>query len=145
MEQLESERLPEDWLVLSSGVLSGIISDATGGSTPHWCQPVTWLGYAEKRYDRVKARLDNLLRPSSYAKNEGEIPNGWKIEGDKVIVWEQRDAFGRRGFEWDDVPSTLIDVDSSGGDRTVLHRASLEQFLGRALRRRRWWAPFKSF
>jgi hypothetical protein len=144
MEHLESERLPEDWLVLSSGVLSSIILDVTDSSTPHWCQPVTWLGYAEKRYDRVKARLDNLLRLSSYTKNEGEIPNGWKIEGDKIIVWEQRDAFGRRGFEWDDVPSTLIDVDSSGGDRTVLHRVSLEQFLGRPLRRRRWWAPFKS-
>jgi hypothetical protein len=144
MEHLESERLPEDWLVLSSGVLSSIILDVTDSSTPHWCQPVTWLGYAEKRYARVKARLDNLLRLSSYTKTEGAIPTGWKIEGDKIIVWEQRDAFGRRGFEWDDVPSTLIDVDSSGGDRTVLHRVSLEQFLGRPLRRRRWWAPFKS-
>ncbi len=140
MGRLEDERLPEDWLALSSSVLSSIISDSIDGSPPHWCQLVTWLSYAEKRYDRVKARLDNLLRPTAHARNEGDVPNGWKIERDKVIVWEQRDAFGRRGFEWDDVPSTLIDEDSSGGDRTVLHRSGLEHFLGRRLHQRRWWA-----
>jgi hypothetical protein len=142
MDRLEDERLPEDWLALSSGVLSSIISDSIDGSPPHWCQLVTWLSYAEKRYDRVKARLDNLLRPGAHARNEGDVPNGWKIERDKVIVWEQRDAFGRRGFEWDDVPSTLIDEDSSGGDRTVLHRSGLEHFLGRRLHQRRWWSPW---
>jgi hypothetical protein len=140
LEQLEEDRLPNDWLSLSSGVLSDIISQSISEPSPHWCKPVTWLGYAEKRYDRVKARLDNLLRKSTYAKNEGEVPNGWKVEGDKVIVWEQRDAFGRRGFEWDDVPSTLVDADASGGDRTVLYRASLERFLGRRLHRRHWWS-----
>lgn len=142
MDCLESERLPEDWLALSSGVLSKIISDVIDGSPPHWCQPVTWLSYAAKRYDRVKARLNNLLRPSAYNKDEAEVLSGWKIERDKIIVWEQRDVFGRRGFEWDDVPSTLIDEEASGGDRTVLHRASLEGFLGRRLHPRRWWAPF---
>ncbi len=142
LKRLEDERLPEDWLALSSGVLSSILSDSADGPPPHWCQLVTWLSYAEKRYDRVKARLDNLLRPGAYAKNEIDVLNGWKIERDKVIVWEQRDAFGRRGFEWDDVPSTLIDEDASGGDRTVLHRSGLEHFIGRRLRQRRWWAPW---
>ena len=78
----------------------------------------------------MKARLINLLRESSRAKNEGEVPNGWMIDDDRVIVWEQRDAFGRRGFVWEDVPSTLIDEDASSGSRTVLHRSSLEAFLG---------------
>lgn len=145
INRLDDERLPEDWLALSSEVLSGIIADATGELPPPWCQPVTWLGYAEKRYDRVKARLDNLLRPSAHAMNEGDVPNGWKIEGNKIIVWEQRDAFGRRGFEWEDVPSTLIDEEASDAGRTVLHRTSLEKFIGRHLRPlRRWWAPWKS-
>jgi len=144
MNRLEDERLPEDWLALSSEILSNVIAEVTDRPLPSWCQPVTWLSYAEKRYDRVKARLNNLLRPQAYAKNEGDIPNGWKIEQDKVIVWEQRDAFGRRGFEWDDVPSTLIDVDSSGGDRTVLYRSGLEQFLDRRLGKRRWWSPWSS-
>ena len=145
MDQLDNERLPEDWLALSSGVLSNVISKATGKSPPNWCQPVTWLGYAENRYDRVKARLDSLLRQATHSENEGETLNGWKIEGDKIIVWEQRDAFGRRGFDWEDVPSTLIDEEASGANRTVLHRASLEAFLGRRVRvLRRWWTPWKS-
>lgn len=145
MDHLNDERLPGDWLALSSGVLSSIISDAGGGSLPHWCQTVTWFDYAEKRYDRVKARLDNLLRVSAHAKNEGDVSSGWRIEGDKVIVWEQRDAFGRREFDWEDVPSTLIDEEASGGGRTVLHRASLEEFLGRRLRPlRQWWKPWES-
>ena len=93
----------------------------------------------------MKARLDNLLRESAYAKSEGDVPNGWKIEGDTVIVWEQRDAFGRRVFDWEDVPSTLIDDEASGGGRTVLHRASLEKFLGRRLHPlRSWWKLWES-
>ena len=145
MDQLDNERLPEDWLALSTSVLNNVISNATGKSPPNWCHPVTWLGYAENRYDRVKARLDNLLRQATHSENEGETLNGWKIEGDKIIVWEQRDAFGRRGFDWEDVPSTLIDEEASGSNRTVLHRASLEAFLGRRVRvLRRWWTPWKS-
>lgn len=143
MDRTDDVRLPEDWLALSSSVLSGIISDATGGSQPQWCQAVTWLDYAEKRYDRVKARLDNLLRVSTHAKSEGALPNGWMIEGNKIIVWEQRDAFGRHEFDWEDVPSTLIDEETSGGGRTVMHRASVEKFIGRRLRpRRQWWKPW---
>ena len=145
MDRIDEERLPEDWLALSSDVLSGIISQATDEPQPHWCQTVTWFDYAEKRYDRVRARLDNLLRLSAYAKSEGDLPNGWMIEGDKIIVWEQRDAFGRRGFDWEDVPSTLIDEEASDGSRTVLHRASLEGFLGRHLHPlHRWWRPWES-
>ncbi|HSW57198.1 MAG TPA: phospholipase D-like domain-containing protein [Dehalococcoidales bacterium] len=143
MDQLESERLPQDWLALSSGTISGLIAEFTGEKLPDWCQPVTWLNYAEKRYDRVKSRLDSLLRPTSYARNESSLPNGWKMERDKVIVWEQRDAFGRRDFEWDDVPSTLIDEEASGNNRTVLQKAGLERFLGRRIRPpRRWWTPW---
>ncbi len=145
MDRLEDERLPDDWLALSTEILWKIIAGAAGGQTPQWCQTTTWLGYAEKRYDRVKARLESLLRPSSHARNEGDVPNGWKIEGSKVIVWEQRDAFGRREFDWEDVPSTLIDEEASGGGRTVLHKSSLEDFLGLRLHRlRRWWSPWQS-
>ena len=145
MDRIDEERLPEDWLALSSNVLSGIISHSTDESPPHWCQTVTWFDYAEKRYDRVRARLDNLLRLSAYAKSEGDLPNGWMIDGDKIFVWEQRDAFGRRGFDWEDVPSTLIDEEASDGGRTVMHRDSLEEFLGRRLRpSHRWWKPWES-
>lgn len=142
-EALEEQRLPDDWLALSTGVLSRILTEHSPGTVPAWCRSVTWLEYAEKRYDRVKARLDNLLRLSAQTRNEGSVPNGWKIDHDKVIVWEQRDVFGRRGFEWEDVPSTLIDEEASSGDRTVLNRPALEKFLGRNLRPlHRWWMPW---
>ncbi len=145
LDRIEIDRLPDDWLAVSSQTLSGILADVTDGRLPDWCQPLTWLGYAEKRYDRVKARLDNLLRPAAYARREGEVPNGWKIEGNKVIVWEQRDAFGRPGFEWEDVPSTLIDEEASARGRTVLHKGSTEQFIGHRLHGlRNWWLPWSS-
>ena len=144
MERLRDDRLPEDWLALSSGTLSNIIADAAGPPTPAaWCQTVSWLGYANQRYDRVKARLNDLLRPSAMVKNEGDASNGWMLDDDRVVVWEQRDAFGRRGFDWEDVPSTLIDEDASSGGRTVLYRASLEGFLGRNLKPRRRWAVWR--
>ena len=146
MDRIDEERLPEDWLALSSGALARIIAQATEGTSPTWCQEIAWLSYAEKRYDRVKAPLVSLLRESTRAKNEGEAANGWMIDGGKVIVWEQRDAFGRRGFDWEDVPSTLIDEDASSGSRTVLHLAGLETFLGQRLGRPRqwWWKPWAS-
>lgn len=139
MERLLSDPLPEDWLSISSGLLYDIITDAAHSPAPQWLQRLTWLEYAEQRYDRVRARLDHLLRPSAKQRNEGDAPNGWMLDGNRVIVWEQRDAFGRRGFDWSDVPSTLIDEDSSSGGRTVLMLTSLEHFLGRRLRPRSWW------
>ena len=83
LDHLDNERLPEDWLTLSSGVLSGILSQAGDEPAPDWCHNITWLDYAEKRYDRVKARLVNLLRPAAYAKSEGTVTNGW------TISWKQ--------------------------------------------------------
>ena len=134
LAQLDLEPLPEDWLLLSSSTLARIISESTDASGEAWCAPVTWLDYANKRYDRIKDRLSGLLRPSAMANHEGETPNRWAIENDRIIVWEQRDAFGRRGFDWEDVPSTLVDEDASGGNRTVLHKSQLEEFLDRKIR-----------
>ena len=139
MDRLEEDWLPEDWLALSSNALSGILTKYAH-SSPDWCQRITWLDYAEKRYDRVKARLVNLLRPAAFAKNEGAVANGWTLDGNSVIVWESRDAFGRSGFSWEDVPSTLIDQDASGPGRTVLNRTKLEEFTKTPLRPTgSWW------
>lgn len=139
MAQLADDRLPADWLSLSSGIISGIIADSAEQPAPHWLRQATWMDYAEKRYDRIKARLNDLLRPTAMLKSEGDSPAGWILDGDRVIVQEQRDAFGRRGFDWDDVPSTLIDDDASSGGRTALHRQSLEAFLGRSLQPHSRW------
>ena len=140
MDRLNEDSLPNDWLVLSSSVLSEIFAEAGNGAAPEWSQPVSWLAYAEKRYDRVKSRLLGLLRPAAYARIENETPNGWTVDRDRIVVWEQRDAFGRRGFDWADIPSTLIDEDADGGGRTVLYRNSVEEFVGRRVgpRHLRW-------
>ncbi len=70
-------------------------------------------------------------------KKEGNQPTGWILEDDKVIVVEQTDTFGRREFNWENVPSTLIDDNASVGGRTVLNRPELEEFLDRKLSGRR--------
>ena len=67
-------------------------------------------------------------------KTEGSATDGWIIDGNSIIVSESRDAFGRSGFSWEDVPSTLLDQDASSPGRTVLHRDKLEEFVGRQLR-----------
>ena len=144
LDKLGENPLPEDWLLLSSETLRDVIVDAAPDAeeAAAWLQPISWLHYADKRYDRVKARLDNLLRPTAMLKNESDAPNGWLLEENRALVVEQRDALGRSGFNWDDVPSTLIDEDAGSRGRTVLHRAPVEEFLGRPLAPSRRRLPF---
>ena len=137
LSRLDDTPIPDDWLEFSSTVLSELVRDLLGDSPPKWCAPVTWDDYASKRHERVKAQVDHLLRPTTKMKKEGHQPTGWILEGDKVIVIEQTDTFGRREFEWENVPSTLIDDNASVGGRTVLNRPELEEFLGRNLGRSR--------
>ena len=59
------------------------------------------------------------------------------LEDTKVIAIEQKDTFGRREFDWENVPSTLIDDNASVGGRTVLNRKVLEEFLGTRLSNKR--------
>ena len=138
-DKLDTERFPDDWLRLSSEVLSGILSQSVK-DIPEWCSPVSWVDFAEKRYDRIKVRLRNLLRKDAFIDKKNSGSDGWTIDGDSVIVWESRDAFGRSGFSWEDVPSTLIDLDASGPGRTVLHRSNVEEFTNTPVRvPGGWW------
>ncbi len=140
IERLKDDRLPDDWLAFSSSVISEIIAAHIEEQVPAWCRPVTWGEYADKRHDKVKAQLEHLLRPSAKLKKERDAPSGWMLEGDKVIVVEPTDTFGRREFDWENVPSTLIDENASVGGRTVLNRQELENdFLGFRLSRRSRW------
>ena len=140
IERLKDDRLPNDWLAFSSSVISEIVAANIEERPPEWCQPVAWSEYASKRHDKVKAQLQHLLRPSAKIKKEGDARSGWMLEGDKVIVVEPTDQFGRREFDWENVPSTLIDENASVGGRTVLNRRELEDdFLGFRLRRRSRW------
>ena len=133
LEHLSANPKPEDWLALSSTILAGLIGDLRDASPPPWCAPITWDAYADKRHERVKAQLEHLLRPATRMKQEGDRPTGWFLEGDTVIVLEQTTTFGRREFDWENVPSTLIDDNASVGGRTVLNRRELEEFLGAKL------------
>ena len=131
--RLDETPMPGDWLAFSSTVLSGLIGDLLDDNPPKWCGPINWNDYADKRHERVKAQIDHLLRPATRMKQEGNQPTGWILESDKVIVIEQTDTFGRREFDWENVPSTLIDDNASVGGRTVLNRPELEEFLDRKL------------
>ena len=136
LDRLDDEMLPKDWMRLSSEVLSDIFAQATDESLPHWCKAVSWLEYAEHRYDRIKARLTHLLRETTRRKSESEASDEWMVEEDRIIVWEQQDVFGRRRFDWADVPSTLVNEDASSGGRTVLNLKNVQEFLGKDLKRR---------
>ncbi len=131
--RLDETPMPGDWLAFSSTALSGLIGDLLDDNPPKWCGPIRWNDYADKRHERVKAQIDHLLRPATTMKQEGNQPTGWILESDKVIVIEQTDTFGRREFDWENVPSTLIDDNASVGGRTVLNRPELEEFLDRKL------------
>ena len=129
----EGKPLVDDWLKFSSTILSEMIDAKIEGEPPKWSAPATWKEYADKRHDRVKTQLENLLRPERRIKKEGESEEGWILESDKIIVMERKDTFGRREFDWENVPSTLIDENISVGGRTVLNRRELEEFLGAPL------------
>ena len=129
----EGKPLVDDWLAFSSTILSEMIDAKTEGAPPKWSAPATWQEYADKRHDRVKTQLENLLRPARRIKKEGEREEGWIPESDKIVVMERTDTFGRREFDWENVPSTLIDENISVGGRTVLNRRELEEFLGAPL------------
>ncbi len=137
LARLDDIPVLEDWLNFSSTVLSELISELLEDSPPKWCAPIGWNDYAEKRHERVKSQLGHLLRPATRMKKEGDQPTGWILESEKVIVIEQTDTFGRREFDWENVPSTLIDDNASVGGRTVLNRRELEEFLGSNLKSRR--------
>ena len=136
LAQLDETPVPDDWMEFSSTILSGLVADMLGEIPPKWCAPIKWNEYADKRHERVKAQVDHLLRQATKMNREGDLLTGWILERDKAIVIEQTDTFGRREFDWENVPSTLVDDNASVGGRTVLNRRELEEFLGRDLGRR---------
>lgn len=153
---------PDDWLILSTEVLCDLLTYGCE-ELPAWCKPVTWEEFANHRYDHVRIRLRDKLRSADYSVEEGVGDSGWTFRDDKILVWEPITPFGKPFFEWDDLPSTLIDPDMGGKGRKVLLRREVEQFLGhpvdapvteldapdapattkRPRRSRRWWFPFR--
>ncbi len=131
MNRLDDERGQEDWLSLATGALQSIITESIDSpDTPTWCERTTWVEFANKRYDRPRARLRNLFDESTRAKRVGENPIGWMVEDCRITYWEPTDSFGRGKFNWNDMPAELIDEDASSPGRTVLNLDEVEQFLG---------------
>ena len=130
LDALDEDPLPADHLALSSGVLSGILRDAdVSPESEAWASPQTWEQYAERRYRGLQAKLRYLLRPESRIDPDSDSPQGWWLDGGRIIVRERIDQYGRGAFHWDEVPSTILDDDARSSGHTALHRSELEQFL----------------
>ncbi len=129
MTSLPAGSLPEDWLEFSTRILAGIISEFSEVAPPDWCRLTRWNDYTNQRHDRIREQLRNLLHPER-RNNDENLTEGWRVQDNKVIVWEQTDGFGRRPFDWESVPSTVLDENAQVGSRTVLFRLQLEEFLG---------------
>lgn len=133
---LREKPLPNDWLNLSSSILSNIIRESIDGPAPDWSEVVSWDDYAGRmRYDRVRNSLNERLRPEAMLDNGSKSDDGWFFEGDnRIIVISEKDNWGRRDSYWEDVPSTLVDEDASYGTRIVLNRVETERFLERPVK-----------
>ena len=57
LERLETDA--DDWLLLSSEVLSGLLAEC--GHDAAWAKPVAWETYASTRYDALREQLGSLL------------------------------------------------------------------------------------
>ena len=143
MERLSSNSLPDDWLMLSSEVLASIMAEFTEGPIPKWCRPVSWYDYTDRRYDRVQRTLKEILSLEYYRRKGSDLPISWIPEkGNRIAVYEHKDAFGRKEIPWTDFPSTLIDENASIGGKTVLHQKAAEEFIGQEIRTPKpWWMP----
>ena len=131
-DRMPSGKLPGDWLSLSTEILFDILDECSEHPLPEWCKRMDWAEYTDQRHDRIKEQLRNLLHPDRRINDEGLI-EGWMAQDGKVIVREQTDNFGRRPFDWDSVPSTVLDENAQVGSRTVLFRSQLEEFLGHSI------------
>ena len=128
-----------DWLKFASGILTNILFEACD-DIPDWCSVATWSDYAATRYDRVKEQLRHQLRSETEMEREGHRETGWFVEGEQIIVIDSTDSFGRRQFDWKNVPSTLINDEASIGKRVVLHRQDVESFIEQPVGKgRRTW------
>ena len=145
LDQLAEDPSPSDWLRLATGTLAEMVAEGAN-SIPAWCRSMEWgADYADHRYDQVRRRLQEYLHPDLYTTQDRLGESGWTLlDRERLAVWESNDMFGRSDFNWEDVPSSLIDHDVSGKRRRVLFRTEVEDFLGDALIvpgqvPTRWW------
>ena len=131
LDKLDADPLPADWLHLSSAAISELLADAAGGSAPEWAAPQTRIRHAERRYKSLRAKFHHLLRPAAMIDTDSPKPEGWWIDADagRLVVRERVNQYGQSAFNWDQVPSTIIDADASSSGHTSLVMSELNKFL----------------
>lgn len=131
LDKLDHEPLPDDWLDLSSTALSDLIGAATSTAPPPWASPQTSNRHAERRYKSQRSKLGHRLRPGARIDKDSDKPEGWWIEGEagRLIVRERVNPYGKGAFNWQQVPSTIVDTDASSNGQTSLVMSELHQFL----------------
>ena len=138
LQRLDSEA--DDWLLLSSEVLSGLLAEY--GHDAAWARPMAWETYASTRYDALREQLRSLLdagrRLSSRPPSDTE---GWYAEGDRIWVRVGANSFGHPDFEWRDLPTYMLHEHESRAAEFVLDRQAVEGFVGRKLATPRWRLP----
>jgi len=134
MDRLNGTPEPGDILQMSSEVICDLLEVHTGGQLPHWCKPVSWNQYADRRYERPARRLAALLSRENYRSKVAEGEKGWTLQSNTVVVWDKADAFGRTSIKGE-IPDFLYDDTASVGDTFVLWREQTEEFLGTPISR----------
>ena len=131
LDKLEEDPNPDDWLLLSSSALSELLADATGGDAPAWAEPQTRTRHAERRYKSLRAKFQHLLRPAALIDADSSKHEGWWIDPDagRIVVRERVNQYGQSAFNWEQVPSTIIDADASSSGHTSLVLTELNKFL----------------
>ena len=131
LDKLDEDDQPEDWLLLSSTALSKLLQDPATGSVPGWAAPQTRIRHAERRYKSLRAKFHHLLRPTAQIDADSPKSEGWWTDTDtgRVIVRERVNQYGQSAFNWEQVPSTIIDADASSSGHTSLVLTELNKFL----------------
>lgn len=127
--RLDPEPVALDLLALSSGILVGIMREASPGPLPAWCTMISIAEYQSRKHEKIRAELVKLHQTNGQA---------WDVRRDEVILKVQ--SFESHVLRRE-IPDWLIKEGSKGGN-IVLDRAPLEEFLGISFGRR-WRLPFR--
>jgi hypothetical protein len=116
IEIIQSKGLPQDMLLFSSQILTGIMEEAYG-KLPEWCVPITMTEYKNKRYEKIKNELLSM-----YQNNR----ESWEIKRDTIVL--KVEGFEASGLK-KDIPDWILKGGSKGG-KIIMSRQPLEEFLG---------------
>ena len=128
----------DDWLLLSSEVLSGLLAEC--GHDAAWAKPIAWETYASTRYDALREQLGSLL---DGARRRSMRPppdtEGWYAEGVRIWVRVGANSFGHPDFEWRDLSTYMLHEHESRAAEFVLDLQAVERFNADRVQNSRTW------